>query len=406
MLIPKTAVQLCLLFLAAVAAPAWGEVVGAPRSGSIDVAVEVGFDGRFRPGTWTPLGITISNEGPPLHGAMEIAVRQSHLISQPAPTTLYLYALDLPTHSRKRWVITMPVNQSYDPITLRLREGDEIVLARELPVRSSASTARFWLVLDRRAAGWNFLSRAERGSREEVLYVSDPGLLPDAWTAYSALEALIIGEFPLERISEEQAEAIRQWTALGGRILLAPGASAPLSAPAALQALWPVRLTGRTERASLAPLAEGYTPLGDPDQAAVLEGIRTDSQLIAGSDELPLAAVRRVGLGRVAFLAADPTAPPLLGWAGLGPLVRDLVGVSDREGRLLARSRNLEEGIWPVLRDQQLGTVSRTAALVYWGAWGALLLAFTVSARRRPGWWALSALAGVAAAALGYAVFS
>lgn len=409
---PRTAMQLRLLIVAALTGALGGFGVRAEpakpageASQPIQLTVQVGFDGRYRPGTWTPLAITATNEGPPVSGLLEVEVRQSHLMSQAAPTTLYLYPIDLPTHSRKRLVVAAPVYQSYDPIGFRLLQDGRAVYSAEVPVRRGASTARFWLVLDRRAAGWNFLGRSDGAEREEVLYVSEPGLLPDGWIAYSALEAVIIGDFPTERLSSTQADALRDWVALGGRILLAPGAAAPLGAPPALLELWPVHFTGRTRTISLDPLAEGYAPLTGSGAALALDSSLADGRVVAQAEGLPLAVQRVFGQGRVAYLAAEPTAPPLLAWAGLGPLVRDLVGAASGS-RLLSRSRNLEDGVWPVLRSHQLGGAFRGAVVGLWAVYGAALLFLTLRARRRPALWFATAGLGVCSGVLSYVLFA
>ncbi len=388
----------CLLagWVALVAAPlgrvqaAEGIRVAAPP---LEMVVDVGFDHRFRPGSWTPVGVTLRNGGPSLEAVLEFHVRQGALASQPPALTIYKLPVQMPPQSDRRWVVPLPLRQSFHQLEVYLRpaagpaaqaaapRGEESqvtptpppLLAAQVPLHPLASNALFLLVLDRRAGGWQFLRRDDRVQKVEVLYAASPSELPDQWIGYDGVAGIIVGEFPLADLRPSQVEALRQWVEMGGRLLVTANRLLPPTGADAWRSLLPVRLTGRTRTVTLQSLGEAYIPLPRSGSLVAWESVPQGGEVLVSAGELPLAAAREVGAGRVAFVAVDLTVPLLEAWAGRQPFVQDLLG-----GDLTPpspRPRLLEEPLWTVLRTEEIPSPSRLWAMGLAALYGLAVLA-------------------------------
>lgn len=351
-----------------------GVRVSAPP---LTLEVKVGWGDRFRPGTHTPVGIRLKNDGPSIQGMLTFELRQGTRVSQPPTITRFRYPVDLPAYSDKQIVIPVPIQQSYHPLWVRLEVPGQPLLTAQLPLHHLATSDPILLVLDARAGGWNVLRRTTPGERLEVVYIDDPRLLPEAWVAYEGVLGVVVGHFPLDQLSQRQQQALSDWIHVGGYLLLTSGSGgtsvAWSFASGPLFDVLPVRPTGRTRAITHLNFGQRYQALPPGPNLLAAESHPQGGEVVYASDDLVLAAIRKVGIGRTGFLAIDPTAPRLAQWPSLSPFLYDLLvpaAVELSTGTLqpvrpLAdrRPRSFTEALLILVRSVEVPAPSRTVPL-------------------------------------------
>ncbi|NOZ24291.1 MAG: hypothetical protein GXP25_24710 [Planctomycetes bacterium] len=167
----------------------------------------------------------------------------------------------------------------------------------------------------------------ETGVEASVVPIA-PASIPDHWIGLSPLDVLIVNDLDANTISLAGQNSIRQWLARGGTLVLAGGGKYQYLNHAFYGEFLPVHIIDSmqvTELAGLAPLCgawKGETPL------IVCKTSRPRGTVLADENGMPLAVERRYGVGRVIFLAFDPSAPALRRWRPLATLWRALLGIS------------------------------------------------------------------------------
>jgi hypothetical protein len=326
------------------------DIVAGSEPANLQVEVTLGFNGRFKQGTWIPVHVEITNdnaaefqghlvvESPDGEGiVVRFVDRQLKMNVPPATTvirTAYVKVGRLP------WSVVVSVVDEtrkqvvYKKTLGRLDEGqlsttDFLIL--QIGNRLPLSASRL---------------QAELTSRPDLVEVaiqsqtSDYHKLPDRWYGYAAVDLLIIttsAENLLEQLSVQQQQAIRQWIYQGGRMLLFAGQRGPeLSREnEILGSLIP----GKIDRVITNWNTSGIEKYGNADERLMLSRQPGSSlSLITPSDgvvvlrdtqnaqaEHALIVHSARGLGSVTFVAFDPDQEPMASWGATAAILNRLV---------------------------------------------------------------------------------
>jgi hypothetical protein len=317
---------------------------------NLQVEITLGFNGRFKQGTWIPVHVEITNdsaaafqgylvlESPDGEG---IAVRfvDRHLQLTVPPTTTVTRTAYIKI-GRLPWSVVVSVvddtNQqaAFKKTFGRLDDGqlsttDFLIL--QIGNRLPLSASRL---------------QAELTGRPDLVEVaiqsqtSDYHKLPDRWYGYAAVDLLIIttsAEDLLEQLSAQQQQAIRQWIYQGGRMLLFAGQRGPeLSQDnEALGSLIP----GKIDRIITNWNTSGIEKFGNADERLILSRqVGSSLSLITPTDgvvvlrdtqnakaEHALIVHSARGLGSVTFVAFDPDQEPFASWGATPAILNRLV---------------------------------------------------------------------------------
>lgn len=159
--------------------------------------------------------------------------------------------------------------------------------------------------------------------------------LPERWYGYDAVNTLVLNArnaADFDALSDAQREAILDWVARGGHVLISGGAGEPqLLAPQSfLGQLIPGRfrqphnlIEGRGFEEFIP--GEGQLPVSrdEPLTVAVLEDVQ--GEIIAQAGSIPLVIRGSYGLGRVTYTAVDLRDPLLSRWNDYPVFLRRLV---------------------------------------------------------------------------------
>lgn len=282
----------------------------------VEIEAEVGFDGFYIPGEWTPIQVLLSNlpdptdSRPPqnLTGTLRV-VTQSYT----GRPFVHMREVDLPANSRKLiWLVIKAaaiqgnappiINVEYRADNRRGR-ADTAVAGRPLPVDSG-------LVLVVREPGRPAVLQLPGVSSSQSFTVASVPRLPDQWAALSGVVAIFLPRNTGVNLEPEEVEALRIWLEQGGVLVVDGGGGSTLMG-SAIDELLPVDVG---ERTTYHVDGSGNFTVSPPradapeNRSAVLASatLREGSQVLwSNADGGVLAAEKPIGLGRVAFLAWD-----------------------------------------------------------------------------------------------------
>lgn len=286
-----------------------------------------------RTDTWMPLHVTLENLGPALEGT---------LVARPvlggSVEVVYTKRVTLAERALKR--VSFPALHSpVQPLEVSFeddrRGGVRLHGARavEVPPPHSLATTTA-LVLVATAGRGNFapfLARAGQGAFTQDRYVVpvDPRELPDNAIEYGGVDVVALDDLPA-RPSEAQQEALRQFVARGGVLVVSLLRHADRLAGSSLEGLLPAVPKGvenLREVAALGAAAGVACVLGEP-QALMTFAPREGA--VAWDRAAPVAVHRAYDRGVVVVLGFPLSAPFLETWPGAMRLMDALTDCRER----------------------------------------------------------------------------
>lgn len=265
--------------------------------------VTLGIGGWVVPGTFTPLRLDIGASRN-LEGTVTVSVPGPGR----DPGMTYVHALRVIPGARQQIALDVIVQDPRRAVTVEARAGGAVLTRLEVPVGAARTAEGVVVALTREAAGLEFLAVGPR--RLRPAYVTEAAL-PSRWQSYGGVELVAIRDLDPRALLPPQQQALVDWVAQGGRLLLIPHAS--LVIPPWLRALLPAGV-----HADAAVRAAGVpVPLRRlvPGPAA--------SVMRAGG--VPIAVRGQYGRGAVEVWAFDALAPQARGWPGGVALWRALL---------------------------------------------------------------------------------
>lgn len=299
-----------------------GGVTAQTLPGTVTLAVEAGFDGRFREFEWMPVIIRASNDGDDITGRLVVRPETTDAI-----TNAFSTPINLPSGARQLVFLYITARSFATQIRVELINDEGIVVAAQpASIRSIQPQDRLYVVLTQSTAGSVDLTGAKLGNYDAYQAnwaVSD---LPERAPALDSVDMILFTDVDSGAISTAQRQALTDWITAGGHLVVTGGANWQGTA-AGLTDLLPLVPEGTTTLDDLTPLADW---LGVSDSEArslraqtvistgtLVEGART---LLATDDGTPLLVRRRLGAGTVDYLTADPNTQPLRNWGNLSDL--------------------------------------------------------------------------------------
>jgi hypothetical protein len=260
-----------------------------------------------------------------------------------------VYPMDLATNTRKR--LYLPVlsdNRArrfrHAELLWRGADGERVrvelptPLQTRLPIVFVGNAIGGWERLNETVAP--FVSALATNSDEQRMhaYYLRPAALPDDWRGLLGLPVLVLMD-GAEALTDGQWQAVRQWLAAGGALVVSAG-----SFGAAVNLLPLADLMPRLSLSD-APVRPVTPPLAPPDQPVRLMRPETlqDHRVLLGDARAPMMLYRRVGAGNLYLFLGDLGDPVWRAWDGLPTLMGWVVSSSgfltERWGSTLAPPR-------------------------------------------------------------------
>lgn len=326
----------------------------------LQMEIRFGLGGRFRPGYATPVNISITNHGIPIHGTLLVRSQHGSPIASLSQTITYAQPVFLASGVPVSVELHTVLSNAFHPLRIELRDDSGRLLASEtLDLQRRVVEGDILLALDPSGREWSWLQMqagsqiTARGQRigVEVIYLDSPQLLPAAWVGYQGATAVAISSsFPLRSLSDAQTKALGQWVDAGGLLIWAGGHRLDATRSPLAQSHSPLTLTGRTRRIELSRLSTRYPEFPPNTDLIVWEG-QSQGEVLAQAAGLPLLSRKAHGLGHSFLMAFDPYTLDLTDWSGMGDLTREALSGATTIQPGLAEA---EEAVWDFIRTTHL----------------------------------------------------
>lgn len=366
-----------------------------------------------------PLDVEIINEGGELRGEVQVSVQEGGARSTytHVPTTFTLPVV-LPRLSNRRFSMEINLPTVSNKVTAKLVRfpSGESIAERDVSMARVPLGDYFCGVLARDPSSYDFIAALDlpppiRRARTAPL---DPNTIPERAQLLGSFDCLIIDNAATAQLRQEQMDAIQVWVGTGGLLIAVGGATWQTTLAPLPPTLLPVEPTGLSSLSSLSALGDLFgTPVDGSGPWLVSQAsprVDRGANVVAAQDGVPLVVAAKRGEGTVIYLAFEPTARGLRGWAGFEQLWRYLIthaSVDNGVGSALVRPY-LRWGRIPRLGMADFSALPKASLDWLWwlmGGYGAALggSLFLLGRRGMVGRGVLSAL-GLTAVATGSAL--
>lgn len=289
--------------------------VEAQTPAQVTLTAKAGFDGYYRSNRWFPVTVSVRNDGPAIEGEIVVYPNESftnNLFSYRAP-------ISLPTQSAKEITVyaQLPSHKIRLLVKLFDNNNNEIAFIQSNTLYAVQDTTSLYGVVTPDPGEFAFLENISSPGRAKAdlafLQLND---LPQATTALSILDLLILNDVDTTQLTAVQRDSLYDWISNGGQLVVTGGANWQKTA-VGLSDWLPVTPTGSQTVDDLPDLvtATGF-PFRDPGPYVVTNSSLARGQVLLHEQGLPLLAVTSHGRGNIFFLALDPRFAPMLDWDG------------------------------------------------------------------------------------------
>lgn len=296
------------------------------QSDAISLVLDAGYDTRYRAGDWTPLLLTVANDGPGFSGALRVRSENNAGIT----ATTYTTPIDLPQQSRKQVFLNVVLAEFSRQIQVELvNEQGSVMATADSRLFTVATGDVLTAVVTDAPSGSVDLSGLSLGEGQSYQSNWSIDNIPTQATALQGLDVLLLADVDTGRLSVEQQAALANWVRAGGHLIVAGGPNYRLTTAGLPADLLPVTITGTTTLDDLTPVA-AFTGASDetlrePDIIVTIGDVLPTAQTLVAVEGLPVVVRHTVGAGTVDYLAVDPGLAPLRGWSDLTGLWEALI---------------------------------------------------------------------------------
>jgi len=197
----------------------------ADDENGVVMRVQMGFEGRFRLGNWTPITVEVENSGGDLQGDLEMEVYQPNGVTSAVFSTPAV----IPHGTRKRFKLYARINTVQRDFEVRLTQGrtviDSVKVDDAVPV--TRDSYLLGLVTDDKE-GLSYW-KASLGSNRifyqyEAVYLGVEDF-PDRKEVLDNFMILILNNADTAGLSKQQLNVLRQWVESGGILIVGTGAN-------------------------------------------------------------------------------------------------------------------------------------------------------------------------------------
>jgi len=337
----KVALSLALLLLALL----FPMQASAHTRGGPTLQINVGFEDDSRVGYWTPVEITMSNNGANFSGTLSATTYTSPLLSGSIVGDIspwsYQQPVSLPHDSQKQVILYVPFYESPSVpraiiATLSDSHGKVILTQTQTPYTLRKGTLLIGILSDQ-AAGFDAPSAVTLPSPSRSIETAtlDASTMPDMAEMLGNFDVIILDDFPTSKLSTGQLKALETWVNQGGALIEVGGPQWQRTLNALPPQLLPVTLQGT----ATLPAGTHLLPMGSPTIADIglppgpdtlQEPITVSTGSIAigrqaslshletilASGTTPLLVQADQGQGVIDYLAFDPATAPIANWPG------------------------------------------------------------------------------------------
>ncbi|MGB9596376.1 MAG: hypothetical protein ACPL7B_08855, partial [Candidatus Poribacteria bacterium] len=275
-----------------------------------EIQVKTVFNGYHKQGHYLPLRIIVDNQGKNLIGNLSIEIRSKG--------QTFITPISITNDQRLEKLVYIRPDESEQNIKIRLIDDDKnLILEKETRLNIISEDSRLVAVIDQDGDKL----KTEQSQR---IYAVNKEIeeLPDKWIGYDSIDAVILGSFSPDSISENQKKALIDWLCGGGIIIISGGSDSQNLIGSFIEPFLPVKIKSTKIIRSLPSIRDhfGYELSDIPIIVALSEPFTDSRTIIAENDGLPILTEKNVGAGKVVFLSYNFADPIFNLWQGYNEL--------------------------------------------------------------------------------------
>lgn len=295
-----------------------------------------GFDSRFHDGNWVPVSITLDNNGTDFQGMVSVSVPNS-AFNNTGSTSVYQVPISLPSGAHKQITLYAPFTFGSQGMVQNisvnlLNSSGQTVGTQPASLRTLNTGDVFVGVLSDQSNNLNALSNVSllNTSSSVVVQPLNATTLPDNSVVLRNFDLLVLDNFNTASLSQQQLNALQNWVAQGGSLIVAGGPEWQRTFHSLPSGLLPVTPTGTATLASGTSLLTTGSPTSNEGSSLsaplpVSTATLNTGTAVLTSGTTPLIVQASMGQGRVIYLAFDPSLDPVYNWSGASTLWKGLL---------------------------------------------------------------------------------
>jgi hypothetical protein len=322
--------------------------------------VAVGFEDDNRLNYWTPVQITLNNDGPDFKGVLSAttysSISRTGLVLSTTLPWSYQEPVSLPHGTQKLIHLYVPFYESPAVprgivATLKYSNGKVITTQTARPFTLETGSLLIGILSDQAAEspGFRPLSAVSLpdSTRSIELATLNASTLPDMAEVLDNFDAIVLDDFNVSLLNAAQLSALQTWVNQGGVLIDVGGSQWQRTLGALPLQLLPVDMYGTgTLPAGTHLLPTGSPTIAETGQKAAPDTMRqsitistatlpgngdarreafSNLETVLKSDTTPLIVQVHQGQGVICYLAFDPAVAPLIDWPGAIALWKGLL---------------------------------------------------------------------------------
>jgi hypothetical protein len=319
----------------------------------------VGFEDDSRLDYWTPVQVTLNNQGSSFVGVLSVTTYAGSLRSVIINSTLpwsYQESIVLPHGVQKQLGLNVPFYQTPAVpqgiiATLSDNDGKVITTRTVKPYTLRSGSLLIGVLSDHSAEspGFTALSNVLLPDPEKSIELATLTVdtLPDMAEILDNFDVIILDDFTTSSLNSAQLSALQTWVNRGGALIAVGGSDWNRTLGALPSQLLPVVI----HDTGLLPAGTHILPIGSPTiaengQSAASDTLRqsiafsiaslpesndsrqeafSNIEAVLASHSIPLIVQAHQGQGVICYLAFDPAVAPLVNWVGTSTLWKGLL---------------------------------------------------------------------------------
>jgi hypothetical protein len=265
--------------------------------------------GHVRVGAWSAIEVDMANDGPAIAGELRVGGAE-------ASSSSYAAVVDLPTGSRKRYVLYAQPSIFGRGIGVTLVADGATLATASVPVTvHDAYQSVIGVVAEEPGPIVAALNAALADPRVAPLAVVSltPADLPARVEAWSAIDRLVWQDVDATKLTPDQLDALRTWLGLGGRLVIVGGSTGATTLGSLPDDVLPFRPTGTVDASPEEVTALLGGAVNVERSVPALAGTLLAGTVMGRSGDAIIAAERSIGQGRTTIIGVDPTTDGIAG---------------------------------------------------------------------------------------------
>ncbi|MFP4320954.1 MAG: hypothetical protein ACLFTK_00725 [Anaerolineales bacterium] len=303
----------------------------AQQAEELQVEVLAGVGGWYRSGDWLPLQVRVESSDTTIQdGLLQVRIGVTTGTATQFETTYQTDFSIAPGENRREFLYISLDDFTRDvQVEIVNNEGDIVTRARADIQQLDYADVLYGVITDATVGIIDVARyRIGRGRSYQVNW-SLEDIPPDA-NGFRALDALIITDTNTSGLSVARQEALREWVASGGHLIVTGGTNWQRTT-SGLVDLLPAEPTETVTLDDVRPLGEFVSVVEEDREILENETLvaastpRENAEVLLAVDGTPLVVRHMIGNGTVDFVTVDATTEPVRTWGEFSRIWRELL---------------------------------------------------------------------------------